>query len=448
MLSNIANKVWNAFLPPASRLPPGHKKPGNTEEEIKAWDKFMMLREFILSPRRFPPVRKLWFWCENYVANDFSDEALDRFQNFDGYCAQGNTEAGVIFNNNNPADKNRVLTKGEAAAQRCEWALYFSGRTDFPNLLAMYNKEKKRSHHLRLEGSWQGSENEGGQAYLMTVRLNFLTGLDELKNLKVLGGRSGSELGNTGINRGSRTECKLVEGSIEWQLMQCRRSDGKYYEWMQTQVGHVGVELVMGKLYYDVSEDGTSVDNVILRFVGYGFFDPDRKQIRGGSSVQAMKFYSHLGVDDYRLQLTSSPFGGSDFIFRGTSRNKSDDMDPNKWPGLCHARITASECSNLFPISRSPNYNSAVNAMSSDNLDEVVQSPSGDIGGMCTICLDSYVHKVRAPCGHAFCAACICEHLLHGRPDVGACPICRQTLTTVSLVNCEDGKPLLKSPAQ
>ncbi|CAD7934381.1 unnamed protein product [Amoebophrya sp. A120] len=59
----------------------------------------------------------------------------------------------------------------------------------------------------------------------------------------------------------------------------------------------------------------------------------------------------------------------------------------------------------------------------------------------CSICLEPFQDRVTCPCGHQYCAECLTETMRTQPPrDSGACPLCRQVVTMVSLMR-DDGQP-------
>ena len=65
-------------------------------------------------------------------------------------------------------------------------------------------QEKKRSHHVVMQGSWQGPDDAGGLSFLLSLRLTILTGDGEF---------------HSALTGAHKDQSRLVEGSCEWQLV-------------------------------------------------------------------------------------------------------------------------------------------------------------------------------------------------------------------------------------
>jgi len=80
--------------------------------------------------------------------------------------------------------------------------------------------------------------------------------------------------------------------------------------------------------------------------------------------------------------------------------------------------------------------------------DESVMTGSDDGQKLqgCPICLDAFEDRLEAPCGHAFCRACIVAVCRSNAPSNQApCPFCRRTVFQCDLLR--DGQPAFPPPA-
>ena len=64
-------------------------------------------------------------------------------------------------------------------------------------------------------------------------------------------------------------------------------------------------------------------------------------------------------------------------------------------------------------------------------------------GSDCCICLEAFKDRVMAPCGHAFCSACITAVLRSAAEKAGPCPLCRAPLQLTALRTARHGALLV-----
>ena len=253
-----------------------------------------------------------------------------------------------------------------------------SEATSRDELLAEVAAERaSKDADLVLEGSWQCP----GFAYLLTLRL-----------------RKGEDAG-AGV---------VMRGTIEWHLVHVGEAPhgmaNPYGRWMATHLGSSGLEHVKGAMLDD---------RRLLRLAGWRVTDP----LRCAEAVRAANgalVYSILGVDQYELRRCADGTR-----FKGVSRSFHSSPDPSTWSGVFDARVLHEQ--------DAPPERPALRREAST--------------GVCPICFEPHRHRTSTPCGHAFCAACICQviraassdSLHHSVHPSAPCPICRELVTIVAL---------------
>lgn len=235
---------------------------------------------------------------------------------------------------------------------------------------------------LVVDGGWQGADYDG-TGFLLTLRL------------RTLGPAADSEDGGV----------LEVGGSIEFHLVQVeeRSLPAEYFDFLHAHIGCSGLERVRGR--FDVRAN-------TLDLYGYSVVDP----------LCPAHTLGILGVDEYHIEHDSLTG-----LFRGVTRNFHPSPCPSMWRAIFTGGLVQTSYPSLGATGSGPQAPAARRTYSGD--------------GSCPICMEPYAHRALTPCGHAFCAACICE-VLTASSSAAPCPICRETVTLVSLRNAQ-GEPII-----
>ena len=271
--------------------------------------------------------------------------------------------------------------------QHCLRATEYSRQRSPEQLLDEIQAERSTSSgtfDLILEGSWQDSIQGSGTGYLLTLRLRCLDSADRL-------------------------ERRTVSGTIEWHLVSSANEDNGYLAWLRSQIGRSGLERVKGMLhcYMDHDEPKASLD-----LAGYCVVDPMRSGFGNTMGI--------LGPDQYSMMWLQHRG-----TFMGRTRCYRESSDPEHWnTSIFQAKLMESNLPELVPTQ------------------SLAREPSDT--AVCSICLEGFVHRVVTPCGHSFCAACICQAVLAvDAGGTGRCPMCRDLVAVISLCYGSTGLPLV-----